>query len=232
MSKFAVYFVPPASSQFYQLGAKVLGHDVRTQSRTSADENPLKPFDPLWVTTASPYGFHATIGDAIDFDCDVKNVISEVSAILASFKPSSEFILTQKHDPKKFVTFRNPDLVLKYDANEPLLIFHALVCGLVNTLGSGSDYRPGSRSKTHENHRIAKFHSWTILDSWNPHFTILNPYKGTEPGRTENAIYHLFKSFGEIRVDSVCVMLQRSNDSDWIIIAEFERKTSGWTQLP
>jgi hypothetical protein len=56
MPKFAIYFVPPAESPFYQLGTHVLGYDVR--GRTSATMPPgleadFGRFDAAWTAIAA-----------------------------------------------------------------------------------------------------------------------------------------------------------------------------------
>jgi hypothetical protein len=225
MPRFAVYFVPASSAAIYRLGSDILGYDVRARSRRSGRVNSA------WTSLASPYGFHLTIGDAIDFEDSegvaIENVATEVGEILSCFRPATSFTLSRQTD---FAKPRGSDLVLRYDANEPLVVFHTLVAALVNTMGRRSLYHadlgePGKR-KPHEQARIRKFHSWTILDSWAPHFTILNPCPESDRESVKKEMESTFKDeeFQTIDVDSICVMHLTNLAADWTVYAEFNKR--------
>jgi hypothetical protein len=97
MPKFAIYFVPPAESPFYQLGTHVLGYDVR--GRTSATMPPgleadFGRFDAAWTAIARPFGFHLTVCDALDCDWATIPVVErELVDLFSCFDPATEFAL-------------------------------------------------------------------------------------------------------------------------------------------
>jgi hypothetical protein len=235
MPKFAVYYVPDAESDFYRLGTSILGYDVRAarSARMSPDvQERLGGFDPAWVERAQPYGFHLTIGDAIDFRLgDISAVEQEVKDLLNCFDPVHKFAVRRREED--FVTFwgaHKEVVVLRYDPNESLRLFHALVVARVHPLGIGSGYlqrfiqEPGQYAKRpHLAHKVRKFYSPTALDSYAPHFTLLNPYAGDDHDRLACALAKEFAPHVEMTVDSVCLLVQMCEEEEWIVYREFRR---------
>jgi hypothetical protein len=231
MPKFAVYFVPEAESDFYRVGSSLLGYDVRTcqAARMSPRVKAQLPgFEEGWVEYARPYGFHLTIGDAIDVDLDTLPQIElELERVLGCFNPEHPFILNQcKKKPVGF--FGQQVAVLRYDANDHLMMFHALVTTRINVLGTGSGYldryisNPG-RWKPHQGLKIQRFFSPYVLDDYTPHFTVLNPYPGAEHERIKDVLSKEFAQFSKIPVTSICLLVQAHKAENWRIHREFHR---------
>lgn len=143
MPKFAVYFIPEKQDKLYQLGTAIPGYDVRRNSKPVtllpelAESGPLKD---KWFSAARPYGFHLTIGDAIDRDPgDISKVEQALSNLPGCFDPAHQFMLRQRK--REVITVWNDEIfVLRYDANDHLKILHALISACINPLGKGSGY--------------------------------------------------------------------------------------------
>ena len=236
MPKFAVYYVPPAESDFFRLGTAILGHDVRAGK--SAQMPPelrdrLGGFDQAWVEHAQPYGFHLTIGDAIDFRFgDILSIEHEIDDLLNCFDPRHPFTLRRREE--NFVSFwgeRGEVVVLRYDPNDYLWIFHTLVAARIHPLGVGSGYLqryiqdPDRHvDRPHRGHRVRKFYSPTVLDSYAPHFTLLNPYTGGDHARLKDVLsgMDMFGRFSNMTLDSICLLIQMREDENWEVYREFK----------
>ena len=241
MPKFAVYYIPRAEDEFYRRATEILGYDVRARKPVQMSEEQKECFHCLgdfvedWVKDARPYGFHLTISDAIDFNFgDLPFIENEINDILNCFIPENHFTLQcRKND---FVTswrVRNGDaVVLRYDPNDYLKVLHTLVVARIHTLGVGSGYlqrylKDPSQymEQPYLVHRIRKFYSPMVLDSYSPHFTLLNPYIGKDHYELSRLFSEMFGKFSEIRVDSICLLLQMSEDENWQIYREYKRET-------
>lgn len=234
MCRFAVFFVPELNSRFYQYGSSILGYDIR-RNTTDIEIHPdlLGPlasisFNRTWVENASPYGFHLTIGDAINFSNVPIDIIEhELGEIWGSFSPKSQFIL--RRDKKEPVSiWREEIVVLRYKANCNLKMLQSLVVGRVNTLGNGSGYYDEyclnpDQFDADEALRRRKFFAPFILDSYTPHFTLLNPYTGTEPDRVRRVFSRIFRRWNELEVSTICLMVQWDRNGPWRIHREFQR---------
>lgn len=240
MPKFSVYYVPPENEELYKLGSAIVGYDVRAQKPVAMGDDVQtqlpEPIDPLWVRDARPFGFHLTIGDAIDFDFgDVGAIEDEIEDILDCFDQTHGFELTARSTD--FVLLGRgaphwgPELcVLRYEPNDYLKIFESLIVARVNPLGSGSDYlrrlvgNPSTYGTAHhKTHRTKKFYSYSVFDTYNPHFTLLNPYRGTKHDEMREALAAIFRRFNKLWVCTICLLIQMEPGADWLIYREFER---------
>ena len=241
MPQFDVYYIPEVdktdsqSFEFYHLGSSILGYDVRAGVPVPMPEEvraKLGEFDPAWQTQAQSYGFHLTIGDAIDFNLgDLHQVEAELQTILYCFAPSEKFKLDRSSE---FIPDWGPPIVLRYDPNEHLRALHALVVSCINTMGTGSALlrrylKDPSQyiNEPHKTARIRKFYSPRILGDYHPHFTLLNPYTGTKRAPLVRALEQLFATFTEFTLNSICLLVQRSAEENWIIYKEFVRNALG-----
>jgi hypothetical protein len=233
MPKFAVYYVPQAEDDFYRLGTSILGYDVRARKPIPMPDELQKrlgDFDQDWTQVAQPYGFHLTIGDAIDFDFgDISSVEREIDEILNCFAPRHTFTLRRRKN--NFVKFwrEKTIVVLRYNPNDYLTMLHTLVTARVNPLGNGSGYlqrylKDPSQyaNRPYRAQRILKFYSPTVLDSYAPHFTLLNPYTGQEHDRLAHIFSEMFEPFSRITLDSICLLVQMNKDAKWEIYREFK----------
>ena len=232
MPKFGVYYIPP-DGEFYGLGSSIVGYDIRAQVEAGPPPDlfdRVGGFEPDWVSKARPYGFHLTIGDAIEFEGDIDVVQREVESVLRCFHTNTIFALERR---VKAVSTWGPSkeiVVLRYEANEALRMFHALIVGLVNPLGTGSgakrhyDRDPTKYgAKPHRAERLQRFYAENVLDAYSAHFTLLNPYTGRDPGGLASALSREFRRFPVISVDSVCLVVQERDDQPWRVHREFVR---------
>jgi hypothetical protein len=231
MPKFAVYFIPEKDDKFYQLGSSILGYDVRRKRKHETVHPELSESGPLkdeWFSSARPYGFHLTIGDAIDFEPgDIAKIEQALSNLLGCFDPAHKFILTQRKD-EVIAIWNKETFVLRYDANDHLKILHALVSACINPLGNGSGYlvsylrdRQDCESEPFRTNRILNFYSPTVFDSYRPHFTLVNPYTGHSHYELKLNLTSLFDEFSKIVIHSICLLVQLKDDENWQIYREY-----------
>ena len=239
MPKFAVYYVPDPEEEFYRLGSVILGYDVWKREITDLPDHLAEKFSKFenynnnWIKYSRPYGFHLTIGDAINYDPEnLNSICEEVEGILSCFDPDKKFILTRKDSD--FVSFwpvkEGFGVVLRYDPNEYLNIFHAVISTRIHSLGFGSVYTEDYElnpdlytGKPHIVNKVRKFFSPTILDSYKPHFTLLNPYPGKFRENLSEFFTEIFGKFQKISINSICLLLQMSEKENWFVHRKFPR---------
>ena len=185
-----------------------------------------------WTTVSRPYGFHLTISDAIDYHWSAIPLVErELADLLRCFDPAHPFTLQQRNDGPVGIwgeTGRN-SLVLLYEPNECLRMFHTLIVARINPLGIGSGFlkrylaHPELEQQPHMAQQIRLFYSPTVFDNWRPHFTLLNPYTGGEVSLMASRLEQLFKSYTQITMHTVCLLIQRDDEANWEIYQEFHR---------
>jgi hypothetical protein len=229
MPKFAVYYIPEETDKFYQLGSSVLGYDVRKRAAvpTPAALQSIPNFTDQWLTKAGQYGFHLTIGDAID--CELGNIArieKEVEDILGCFDPAHTFTLTRRQDD--FVDFWGPAVVLRYEPNDYLKILHAVIAARIHPLGIGSGYlrryleNPGKEARQpYHARRILKFFSPTVFDSYSPHFSLLHLPGGVRTDEPKKLFSDMFGHFDGMVIRSICLLIQFAEGQNWQIHREF-----------
>jgi hypothetical protein len=123
-------------------------------------------------------------------------------------------------------------LALRYDANEHLKPFHALIVARVNVLGVGSGtmdryfQNPSRLSyKPHQVFKIKKLYNPHVLSDFRPHFTLLLPYTGKDYEGIRRVMTSAFAQFSEIPGESFCLLLQMDRDKDWVIHRESVRSS-------
>jgi hypothetical protein len=233
MPKFAVYFTPRAEDPFYQLGSQILGYDVRRRQAvkmpTSVSAG-LGEFDSAWVGKSRRFGFHLTVGDALDCDLATIPAVEErLADLLACFNPASSLTL-QRSSEKPVGIWPSGEaycLALLYQPNVTLAMLHALLVGCINPLGKGSvyvrQYLTGERSfQPHAAQQVRLFSSPTILDNWTPHFTLLNPYSGADAAAMATRLALLAQGFPTVTIESLCLLVQEDHETDWFIYRELD----------
>jgi hypothetical protein len=234
MPKFAVYFIPAENDPFYQLGSQILGYDVRrrrlvtTPATVTAE---LGELDPNWVTEAVHFGFHLTICDALDCDwATIPNIERRLEDLLFCFGPDSVFTLQRRRERPVGIWQSGSGhcLALLYEPNVTLSILHALLVGCINPMGKGSgylqEYLKGSASiRPHTAKQVQLFSSPNILDNWTPHFTLLNPYAGSDPPSMALRLARLSEAYSTLTIQSLCLLVQERSDDNWFIYREVSR---------
>ena len=232
MPWFAVYYVPEAESDLYQLGSSVLGYDSRAGQRVPLRPDlaeRLGPIDDAWVAWAPGFGLHMTLSDLYEFEAgQLASLEREIGEILACFDPDEPWTLAA--EPEGPVSFwGGHTLGLSYRATAPLLMLHALIVTRVPAFGTASVWQQrylqdpaqyGDRPSTLQ--KIRKFGTLNGLDTWKPHLTLLNPYSGPDPKGMVERYAGAFGRFTEITVGSVCLLLQ-GEDGYWRVWREFPR---------
>jgi hypothetical protein len=235
MPKFAVYYIPQEDDPFYRLGAQILGYDIRARVEMPLPSDlrySLGQFDLAWTTISRPYGFHLTIGDAIDCDwATIPRIERELAELFGCFDPAHPFLLQRRSERPVGIwgeTERN-SLVLLYEPNEYLHMLHTLIIARINPQGTGSDYlkryivQNYQEMPPHQIQQLRLFYSRVVLDNWYPHFTLLNPYTGEDAPLMASRLAHLFAPYEQITVDAVCLLIQRDSGANWHIYREFRR---------
>lgn len=240
MPKFAVFYVPEEGDALYRLGSQLVQYDVRNgvpaelEREVRARFATAEPFDPAWVALARPYGFHLTIGDAIDCSWDaIPRVERELEVLLRCFDPAHAFAL-QRHRDTPITVWGEAGqsiVVLPYTPNDYLVMLHTLVIARINPLGTGSGYlqqlllsQPRDGHESPQAMQTRLFFSPTVLDHWSPHFTLLNPYSGRQLDAISHLLAELFTPFTTVSMTSLCLMVQASEDATWRICREFRRQ--------
>ncbi len=140
MSVLAVYIVPHLEDTLYQVGSNFLGYNVRTGAQFKPllsdkyDEAELKS----WIGRARIFGFHATVGDAIEYaDEDISEIETRLHWIAGRVSPftliNGRFHNSYRNAPKTLAaTFDSPD--------RTLYKLHYLVVTTVNVLHKTSPF--------------------------------------------------------------------------------------------
>ena len=231
MPKFAIYYVPEAAGDFYKLGSEILAYDVRSEKRvkmSSKLRSRFSEFKPSWASKSRPYGFHLTISDSIDFNLgDLQQIEAELVSILQCFAARDKFMLHKSNSD--FIPDWGLPIVLRYDPNDNLKLLHALVISRINCLGIGSgylkDYLDDSEQYSKEPHnakRILRFYSPFVLSDFFPHFSLLNPYTGSNRRQLQRELQNIFGRFVEFEVKSISLLIQLNEGANWTIYREYQ----------
>ena len=235
MPKFAIYYVPRTEEPFYRLGTSILGYDVRARTAVTLPSDlreDFGQFDTSWTGISRPYGFHLTITDAIDCSwAMIPQVERELTNLLGCFDPAHPFVLRRLAESPAGIwgEMRSNSLVLLYEPNEYLRMLHTLIVARINPLGLGSGFlkhylaHPEQELQPHQAQQIRLFYSPTVLDSWYPHFTLLNPYTGGDPARLASLFTRLFEPYTQLTVQTICLLVQMDEGDNWHIYQEFRR---------
>ncbi len=117
---------------------------------------------------------------------------------------------------------------LLYEPNVTLSMLHALLVGCINPMGKGSGYlheylKDSGSLRPQAAQQIQLFFSPNILDNWTPHFTLLNPYIGTDPASMASRLGRVSEAYSTLTIQSLCLLVQERNDANWFIYREVSR---------
>ncbi len=228
MAKFAVYYIPPAESEFYRCGSEILGYDVRS-GELLPDQNPtraaLPEFDPAWVVQPQTYGFHITAGYSLYFKMDdLPAIEQEMENVFNCFGPGLQFVFTPASE--RLVFWQDEIVALRYDPDPALLMLHTMLIARVNPYGTGSNV---SRSYAQQDpaaldpvnaHRVRQYYTPYMLDGWIPHFTLMMPYTGHQRAALSATLLDLFND-EPIGVESICLLLLADGECRYRLYREF-----------
>lgn len=140
MPVFAVYIIPARQHPLYQIGSAFMGYDVRTATRSKpmlADLYGLAEMD-SWIGRARIFGFHATLGDALEYDeesvAEIQTRLEWIGKRIPPFKlVNGRFRSLAGYGPRSLtIVFDSPDNVIER--------LHYLVVTMVNVLYRSSPF--------------------------------------------------------------------------------------------
>jgi hypothetical protein len=171
----AVYIIPHEHESFYQAGSDFLGYDIRSGIfRTPMladifDKTTIKS----WLGKAPAFGFHATVGDALQYSDDVvPEVILRLEWIARRIPPfriiNGGFDKAGRYLPHSLTaTFEAPDSTLD--------ILHYQVVTAINVLYDASPFFERHSDSYHDDDRAYFIRygvpHYRILDKFDVHFS-------------------------------------------------------------
>lgn len=221
-TRFAVYLCPPAGSEYYRLGSETLGYDVRARR-----EVPL-PADlrPGWQTQAGPYGFHLTLVEG--FYCAAEALLeleTELRACMASLSPNANLAL---HGGQVEAWRGGQVLAQVFRPSPGLLMLHAFLLARLARFVTHSPFadeiqaHPERYASAWERARLELLHTPRGLDSYEPHFTLVDPYGGT-PVQAEALrarLDDLLAPWAEQSYGSVALFVKPEGEARWQLRAD------------
>lgn len=235
MPDFALYYVPPAEHPLYRVGSELIGYDVRARKVLPENNAARSAFPNLkssWVGDSHQYGIHMTIGHAIHFQAEKLGAIeAETESILNLFDPMKRFELTPCSGTAYVVLTPQGASMLRYDANQALLMLHALVVSRLSPLGVGTPqltrYLAGETSpSTYVIHRLTQYFYENLLDDFYPHFTLFNPLPPLSADDIETVRAAIIATVPEpqpITVETLCLLVRPDGETHYHIHREFSR---------
>ena len=174
MPRLATYLVPEPDSRFYQIGSEILGWDVYAEREVplAAALAARAPDLREWVGSAQHFGFHATIGDALEYTADVVETIERLLDEIAAETAPFELVQGRIHD-----TFRSfpTTLAATFDCpNRALNRLEERVVTQVNALYSDSPMFGPRAARYNEQQRanLDRYGSPNILSLFDLHFSL------------------------------------------------------------
>ncbi|ABF46504.1 hypothetical protein [Deinococcus geothermalis] len=218
-TRFGVYLCPPAGDPYYALGSKLLGFDVRA-GRAVALPDFLRP---EWQADAGPYGLHLTVVEGFYTNpAWWPEIEAEVRACLACLLPDTVLTLTAG----RVEAWDNGETwVHRLNANEPLLVLHTLLLARLARFVTASPFEApvvaGKYAQPFEQARLRLLHTPRGLDSWKPHFTLVQPYGGADPEGLRACLTALTSPHHVQTYRSVALFEKREGEVRWRVRADF-----------
>ena len=232
MPDFGLYYVPPADHPLYRVGSDLLGYDVRTEEVLSAHNASRAHFPDLtsaWTEYSQQYGFHMTIGHAIQFEAEKLSALeAETEAILAMFDPDKPFALTPCVGADYVYIMRGGACLLRYDPNQAVMMLHVLVVARLAPLGTGTpqltNYLTGGHAiPAHRAKRLTQYYYAPILDDFYPHFTLFNPLPTDDHDGVRRNVMAAVPPPSPMTIGSLCLLVRRDGETHYRIHREFPR---------
>jgi 2'-5' RNA ligase len=220
-TRFAVYVCPPAQDPFYQLGSGLLGYDVRARR-----ERPLPDFlRPEWQEEAGPYGFHLTLVEGFYTDAARLDAIeAETRACCACLSPGADLRLTGG----RVEVWRGQVIVWRLDATPDLRVLQTLLSARLAPFVTHSPFddevreHPDRYATPHQRARLRVLRTPRGLDTWQPHFTLVQPFTGPEAdaARLAGRLAPDLAPFAERAVGSVSLFVRPAGEARWQVRAD------------
>lgn len=218
-TRFAVYVVPPQASAYYHLGSQLLGYDVRARRHL-----PLPSFlRPEWQADAGPYGFHLTVVEGFYADPgQLPAIAGEVRRCLACFSPGADLRLSGGRveawdDAQTWVQ--------RFGASPALLVAHTLLLARLAPFVTASPFdhevAAGKWPRPFEQARMTLLHTPRGLDTYQPHFTLVQPYGG-DPAPLRARLEDLTRPYTNLSVKALALCFKPDGQTHWQVYQEFE----------
>ncbi|MDZ7703006.1 MAG: hypothetical protein U5L04_00800 [Trueperaceae bacterium] len=222
------YYIPP-EGPFYDLGSQILRYDIRAERTAPLSDVVRAKIGAVpsgWIRDARHFGFHLTVGEALRVSShDLPRIEDELAALLGCLHPDSRLTLHYQglrrwRDDKVWV--------LRYRASEALGILQAVVVARLARYARHSHFidavrdNPNRYPDDYQRQRIETFLTPRGFDTWEPHFTLLNPYEGNEPERLAERLEPLFRPVRVLECESFC-LVEKRDDGPWRIRRELTR---------
>ncbi|GAA4016496.1 hypothetical protein GCM10022631_31050 [Deinococcus rubellus] len=222
-ARFAVYFVPPTGSAHYQLGSGLLGYDLRARQAS-----PLPDFlRPEWQTSASPYGFHLTVVEGFYTDPErLGDIEREMRSCLACLAPGADVGLSGGHieawdDGETWVQ--------RFTPSPALLVLHTLLLSRLSEFATASPFAgevaEGKYNRPFEQARMRLLQTPRGLDTFQPHFTLVQPYGGFQAEELQVRLEALMCPHPALRIAALALCLKPPGETHWQILREVPLET-------
>ncbi|MEF2279768.1 hypothetical protein V3W47_15850 [Deinococcus sp. YIM 134068] len=215
-TRFAVYLCPPGDSPYYRAGSELLGYDVR-EGRELPLPSFLRPED---QTDAGPYGLHLTLVEGFTTDpAWWPEIEAEVRACVACLSPGAVLTLT---GGRVEAWDDGTTWVHRFDANTPLTVLHTLLLARLARFVTASpfDGKEDEYGRPFERARMALLRTPRGLDSWQPHFTLVQPYGGDDASGLRERLERLTAAHHTQTYRSVSLFERREGETRWRVRAE------------
>ena len=219
-TRFAVYLCPEAGSAYYELGSTLLGYDVRARQETALPEW----IDPAWQTAASPYGLHLTLVEG--FYCDAASlpaIEAELRACLVCLSPRADLHLSGGH-----MDAWNGGAVLAhvFTPSPHLLMLHAFLLARLAGFVTHSPFEdelaqhPERYRTPWERARLELLRTPRGLDSFQPHFTLIQPYSGPDAEQLRARLETLVAPYSVQSFQRVALFVKPEGQARWQLQAD------------
>ncbi|WP_420596196.1 hypothetical protein [Deinococcus sp.] len=213
-TRFAVYFVPPAEHPFYQVGSRLLGRDLRANQLVSLPDF----LRPEWQASAAPYGLHLTVVEGFFTDAEALPAIeAEARACRACLSPGADLMLRGGHLD---VWDDGAVWVQRYTPTPAFSVLHTLLLARLAPFVTASPFAVRSRP-AFEEARMRLLHTPRGLDTFEPHFTLIEPYGGGDPAGLRQHLQPLLAPFETLEVGTLALCIKPAGETNWQIQAEF-----------
>jgi hypothetical protein len=218
---FAVYFVPTANSKLYEFGSELLGYDIR------GDRLLASPYHD-YVGSASDFGFHLTIADALYFahTYEIELVSKQIEFITRDFHPFWVSVDVRGGFPDKHsISLICRDSSGSLEALHHELVFHCYRRAVASnySLKLASADRDINQQRT--NLMIQRYLAPYILQRFRPHFTLLT---AVPPENVDFVTREIKKLFAQrvrnayINIKGVALMRRSRPNRPWQIEQEIQ----------
>lgn len=215
-ARFAVYLCPPEGDPYSRLGSELLGYDVR-----AGRELPLPSFlRPEWQADAGRYGLHLTVVEGFYTNpAWWPGIEAEVRACVACLSPGAVLTLM---GGRVEAWDDGTTWVHRFDASLPLTVLHTLLLARLARFVTASpfDGKDDKYPRPFERARMTLLHTPRGVDTWQPHFTLVQPYGGTDPAGLRARLESLTAAHHTQTYRSVALFERREGETRWRVRAD------------